>query len=92
VKVANGQNLLFTLFPVTIGQKYVKLGSNAYRKPPIYCEILEKFHYGPISQKTGPAVILKIPVLYPTFFPFKSFVRFLHHGLYHLLHITNTII
>jgi hypothetical protein len=41
----------------------VKLESKAYRKPPIYCEGLQKIPLWADFSKTNPAVILKIPVL-----------------------------
>jgi hypothetical protein len=63
VKVANGQNLLITLFSATMGQKYVKLKSKACRKQLIYCESLQKFALWADFSKTASAAILKISVL-----------------------------
>ncbi len=48
-------NLLFTLFSVTMGYKYVKLGSKAYRKQPIYCESLQKIPLSSDFSKNGPS-------------------------------------
>jgi hypothetical protein len=61
VKVANGQILVFSLPSATMGQKYVKFGSNARQKPPIYCDFLQKLALWADFSKT--AAILKIPVL-----------------------------
>jgi hypothetical protein len=60
VKVANGRNLLSS---VTMGLKYVKFGSKACQKLPIYYESLRKIPLWADFSKTAPAAILKIPVL-----------------------------
>jgi hypothetical protein len=46
-----------------MGQKYVKFGSKASKKFPIYCESLQKIPLWADFSKTVPAAILKIPVL-----------------------------
>jgi hypothetical protein len=65
VKVANGQNLLFTLFSATMSQnqKYVNLKSKTYRKQLIYSESLRKMPLCADFPKTAPTAILKISVL-----------------------------
>jgi hypothetical protein len=63
VKVANGRNLLFTLFSVTMGEKYVKFGSKACQKLPICYESLRKIPLWADFSKTAQQRFLKLPVL-----------------------------
>jgi hypothetical protein len=55
--IRTGQKLLFILFFVTLGRKFVKCESRKCQKPLIYCEILEKLPLWADFSKTAPREI-----------------------------------